>query len=265
MKIHFLGTCAGTEPMPDRKHASVAIEVNGKYYWFDAGDGCARTAYLMGLDLTKISKIFISHTHMDHIGGLANLLWYIRKIADVRGITPEDKALYIPNQEVADALFTILRNTEGAFYLDFDIKQFGVSEGLLFDDGVVKVIAQHNNHLAWRPEGGIRTGFNEEKIYRSFSYRIEAEGKSIIYSGDIKKPADIDALIEGGCDALIIETGHHGIDGVFEYVKDKDVKHVFFSHNGREILNHPEESKEKVDKYFGGRATICHDTMTVEL
>lgn len=23
MKIHFLGTCAGTEPMPGRKHASV--------------------------------------------------------------------------------------------------------------------------------------------------------------------------------------------------------------------------------------------------
>ena len=33
MKLYVLGSCSGTEPMPDRKHVSVAIEVDdkGKY------------------------------------------------------------------------------------------------------------------------------------------------------------------------------------------------------------------------------------------
>ena len=178
MKIHFLGTCAGTEPMPGRKHACVVIEANDRLYWIDAGDGCARTGHLMGLDLTKISKIVISHTHMDHIGGLPNLFWYIRKIADVRGILPEGMDLYIPNEEVADAIYTILRNTEGGYYHEFDINQYGVLDGELFNDGTVRALAFHNDHLNWRPEDGLRTKFNQKKMWHSFTYRFECEGNN---------------------------------------------------------------------------------------
>ena len=64
MHLTFLGTCAGTEPMPDRKHTSFAIEYNGKVYWFDAGAGCSYTAHLLGIDLLSVRAIFISHTHM---------------------------------------------------------------------------------------------------------------------------------------------------------------------------------------------------------
>lgn len=69
MKLHFLGTCSGTEPMPDRKHTSFAIETGDRLYWFDAGEGCSYTAHLMGLDLLSLCKVVISHPHMDHVGG----------------------------------------------------------------------------------------------------------------------------------------------------------------------------------------------------
>ena len=84
MNIHFIGTCAGTEPMPGRKHASVVLESQDHLYWFDAGEGCSYTGHLMGLDLLKTGKIVISHTHMDHVGGLGNLLWNIRKLTFAR-------------------------------------------------------------------------------------------------------------------------------------------------------------------------------------
>ncbi len=264
MKLHFLGTCAGTEPMPGRKHACVVIESGDKLYWIDAGDGCARTGHLMGLDLTKISKIVISHTHMDHIGGLAPLLWYIRKIADVRYLIPDDIDLYIPNEETAQGIYMILKNTEGGYFHEFAINELPISDGELFDDGCVRAFAFHNHHLDWRPEGGVRTSFNEKPIYRSFTFRFECEGKSIVYSGDFKKLSELDAAIGDGCDAIIIETGHHGIDGVYEYLKDKNVKKVFFSHNGREILNNPDESAKKVWEFFGDSGAIAEDEMTVE-
>ena len=51
MKLIFLGTCAGTEPMPDRKHASFVLEVGATLYWFDAGEGCSYTAQ-------KVQRLF---------------------------------------------------------------------------------------------------------------------------------------------------------------------------------------------------------------
>ena len=80
MILHVLGSCAGTEPMPGRHHTSVALEAGGRLYVLDAGEGCAYTAHLLGLDLMNLQAVFLSHTHMDHIGGLAHLLWTMRKL-----------------------------------------------------------------------------------------------------------------------------------------------------------------------------------------
>ena len=101
MKIHFLGTCAGTEPMPGRKHASIAVESGKNIYWFDAGEGCSYTAHLLGIDLLKVNKVVISHTHMDHVGGLGNLLWNIRKLVIMRKQLPLHGGIevYLPNME----------------------------------------------------------------------------------------------------------------------------------------------------------------------
>ena len=265
MKIHFLGTCAGTEPMKDRRHACTVVETNGKLYWFDAGEGCSITGHLMGLDLIRIHKIIISHTHMDHIGGLAPLLWQIKKISYIADRYPDPIELYMPGEECARALYTLLRHTESAFCKRFDIKWRDISDGMLFDEDGVKVIACHNYHLEGRPEGGAKEFFNDEDIWRSFGFRLETEGKSVVYSGDIKQFKELDSLIGKGCDALIIETGHHGIDAVYNYTKDKRIGNVFFSHNGREILNAPEVSRQKVEQYFGAHGRICEDAMTVEL
>ena len=40
---------------------------------------------------------------------------------------------------------------------------------------------------------------------------------------------------------------------------------VYFTHNGREILNHGEASKQKAKDYFGEKAVICFDGMTEEI
>ena len=88
MKIYFLGTCSGTEPMPDMHHCSLVFEINGVYYWFDAGENCAHYAYTTGIEVMNTKALFISHTHIDHTGGLANLFHCIRKL-----IVRENKSL----------------------------------------------------------------------------------------------------------------------------------------------------------------------------
>lgn len=257
MNIHFIGTCAGTEPMPGRKHASVVLETQDRLYWFDAGEGCSYTAHLIGLDLLKTCKIVISHTHMDHIGGLGNLLWNIRKLTYARKQPHAygNVDVYIPNMETWQGLMLLLKNTEGNFVTDFTVSGMQVNDGLVFDDGIMKVTAYSNSHMDrqspdWR---------------QSFSYEIECEGKRIIYSGDLGKLEDLDLLLTAGKpnDALMIETGHYHMDRVYEYLKDKEIRQIFFCHHGKKIMNDPQAARESANELFGGKAVITEDGMTL--
>lgn len=57
---------------------------------------------------------------------------------------------------------------------------------------------------------------NDSAGWLSYSYRIEAEGKSIVYSGDVGAYSDLDDVIGTGCDILILETGHFKIDTAYQ-------------------------------------------------
>ena len=101
----------------DRHHTAWALERDGRVYWFDAGEGCAHTAHIMGVDLLSVSDVFISHPHMDHVGGLPHLLWTIRKLYTRTRILPRfgDVSVYVSNSASFDGVMSILANSEN-FY-----------------------------------------------------------------------------------------------------------------------------------------------------
>jgi len=65
----YVYTVGTTSPFPgERAQTGTAVIVNGHFFMFDVGDGVVMKAEQMGLPLTNLDGIFITHWHSDHTG-----------------------------------------------------------------------------------------------------------------------------------------------------------------------------------------------------
>jgi len=260
MDITFLGTCSGTEPMPGRRHTSFAVEAGGWVYFFDAGEGCSHTAHNLGLDLLRLRAVFISHPHIDHIGGLPNLLWTVVKLGTrnsdpARALGARTIDLCLPSEAIWDALQAVARADRLRPDPFIPATPHYYADGPIYDDGVLRVQALHNTHLGHAAP---------DQPWHAFSFRIEAEGKALVYSGDIGHVSELEPLLDAA-DLVLMETGHHGVEATCRYLAARAERfgQLGFLHHGREILDDPQGKLALAQSLLGDRVFIADDGMRV--
>jgi ribonuclease BN (tRNA processing enzyme) len=200
-QIITLGTRGGPLPSKDRAQSSNLLVVNGTLYLIDAGDGATRRIVQAGHDFRKVGKVFITHPHSDHTAGLAALLvsaweYQRREPIDIYGggveaLVKGAIAYLTPNAEI--------RWAEGKKIVMSDVFHgHDVGPGMIFQDANVKVTAVENTHFNF-PQGSPPYG-----KYKSFSYRFDTPGRSVVFTGDTG-PSDALTELAKGADVLVTE------------------------------------------------------------
>ena len=72
-EVFVLGT-SGMMPLPGRFLTSALVRREGELFLFDCGEGTQISLKMLNIKWKKISAIFISHMHADHVTGLPGML-----------------------------------------------------------------------------------------------------------------------------------------------------------------------------------------------
>lgn len=243
MKIVFLGSSHGV-PEPNRRCSSTLIEVGENRYFIDMGTQSIESLATRNIPVESIKGIFITHMHGDHTNGLVSFLdlcsWYFKKA---------DPAVFLP--EPVENTICALKGWLGVNGTKMrDFKFSPVNEGPLFDDGIIKVNAFKTLHTAC-----------------SWAYLVEAQGKRVLFSGDLcgRGPQEDFpvSVLDAPLDLAICEAAHFPATAFLPIIKDnKNLKSLCFNHYSDTFLASVLEMKKALPEISVFRAS---DGMEINL
>ena len=229
MKITFLGTCHGY-PEKNRDYSSVLIEAGGFAYLIDAGAAVTDKLVDRGIGFDKLRAVFITHIHGDHMLGLLDLIGVINvkhyaPVASVDYYLPEERGV-VAVKNYVEKICTPLNPEKCRFHV--------YGDGFVYDDGVIRLTAIPTSHL-------------KDKGYPAYAFVVEAEGKKLLFSGDMSpnlKHGDFPEIAKRErFDIIVCELAHFDFEVIRPHLKDCLAERVYINH-----VKYPDERIPLLDK-----------------
>ena len=137
MEITFLGTSSAVHSN-ERNHPSIALKAFGQTILFDCGEATQKQMISSNISPMKISKIFLTHYHGDHILGLPGLLQSMSLNGRETKLT-----IYGPKglDHIKDAIYSF-----GYCAIDYPVEFIEIDSGIIEDTEEYFIQAERVRH-----------------------------------------------------------------------------------------------------------------------
>lgn len=217
MKITFFGSSHGV-PEPNRKCSCILFEAGKGRYFIDMGTNATDGLRNRGIPVESVDGVFVTHMHGDHTDGLIPFI----DICNWAFKTAQPKFFVPTDAEKFKAAVSGWISLNGSTLRDFDI--FEVHEGPIYEDENIKV-----------------TAFKTKHISPSYTYLVEAEGKRVLFSGDLSHKGPTDdfpvSVLDEPLDLAICEAAHFKATEYLPIFKgNENLKRLCFNHYSDKFL-----------------------------
>lgn len=194
-KFITLGTNSGPIPNSARAEPANVLIYGDSVIVVDAGDAVAWQLAKVGIALTEVDAVFLSHLHFDHTGGLFALISQRFQIN-----APSVLTIYGPagTRKSVQALLTAMRTmvAGGGILTKIQgdpadkINVVEIDQHSIITLAEVVVSTSKNSHYILSEQAG-------ETKARSLSLRFDMPDRSIVYTGDTGPSGDVIKLAQG--------------------------------------------------------------------
>jgi len=251
--LTVLGSSSGL-PQADRATSGYLLKTGHSLSLIDCGGGITSSFLRRGFNPLDVDRIFISHTHPDHV---CELPLFIQLIY-LRG-REKPLEVFVPDEFVAP-----LKGYLPAVYilenkLPFELRITGYEHGFVFDEDF-RLEAIGNSHLHPYREFIESAGLPNKMQCHSF--KIQVNGRSVLYSADIGSFDDLRDHLEG-TDIVIIESTHLDLDQFLKFAQTAKVGRYILTHLGSK--EDVAEINLRAAKAVVDNLTTAVDGMEIEL
>ncbi|MDC7124638.1 MAG: ribonuclease Z [Spirochaetales bacterium] len=201
LEAFILGT-GGMMPLPHRFLTSVLLRREGELFLFDCGEATQISLKKLNLKWKKITSIFISHTHADHVTGLPGILMLSSQV-------DRDEPLYIYGPPKIKEYIEASRRTLD-MYINYEIIVREISEdGVCYEGDGFKISAFKLEHTKTcygyvlqedeRPGIFYPEKAEELNVPKGPLWSVLQRGESVeLEDGSIVKPEDVMGIARSG-------------------------------------------------------------------
>src|SRR3984893_1439588 len=193
LKVTLLGT-GSPQPRMDRFGPSILLEAGKQKLLFDCGRGSTQRIEQLKVPFAEVDALFLTHLHSDHIVGIPDLWligWPRGRKSPFRVWGPEGTKEMMAHLEQAYQFDIHIRRDvdEKLPAQGVVVEAKNIEQGVVYENGGVKITAFAVDHGLVKPALG---------------YRIDFNGHSVVLSGDTRPSENLIHFSEGA-DVLIHE------------------------------------------------------------